>query len=81
MTMTFQQTFEKLQKEYAEASNKFILLDKELSETNGFGNLMDAPDYRLAHTEMQEAGNNYNNFLSMLRGKTFDPNEEYRIIP
>ena len=74
--MTYQQYYEQLYKEYAEASDEFLKLDKELSSTQGFGNLMTNQKYVLAHKRWQIATNNYWGFLSFVKGKNINPSDE-----
>ena len=73
--MTYQEYYSQLYKEYEEASANFLKLDKELSQTRGFGNSETLPEYLEAKTKWQIATNNYWGFLSSIKGKNINPND------
>jgi uncharacterized protein YukE len=75
--MTYQEMYNKYHHDFAKASERLLKLDKELSETKGFGELQSIPEYQTAYKEWQIAGNNYNGFLSQLKGKNINPNDEF----
>ena len=75
--MTYQQMFEEYYKEFSETSEELFKIDRELSQTNGFGNMRDIPEYNKAYIKWQVAANNYNSFLANLKGKTINPNDEF----
>ncbi len=74
--MTYQKYYEILYKEYEESSKDFLKLDKELSKTNGFGGLMDLPNYAKAKQRWQSAHNTFWGFLSLIEGTNINPNDE-----
>ena len=78
--MTYQEMFDKYQKEFVEASDTLLKLDKKLSSTNGFGDLSDIPEYQEAYKKWQIAGFNYYSFLSVLKGRNFNPNDEFSFL-
>ena len=59
-----------------EAWNKLLAVDKELSETKGFENIDSLPKYDRAYTDWQYHAGNYNGFISWLRGREFNLNDE-----
>ena len=74
--MTYQELYEKLQKEYSEASQVYLKMDTELSQINGFGAMDSLPKYAQAKSDWQVATNNYWNFLAMVKKNGIDPNGE-----
>lgn len=75
--MTWQEKFSQLQKTFIEKAEVYIPLEKEISSVQGFGDMDEMSQYYRAKKEWQIAGNNYNDFLSRLRGKVIDPNAEF----
>lgn len=73
--MTYQEYYNILYKEYEEASANFLKLDKELSQTRGFGDFESVPEYLQAKIKWQIATNNYWGFLSSIRGKNINPDD------
>ncbi|NLR82280.1 hypothetical protein [Chitinophaga eiseniae] len=74
--MTYQEYYEKLHKNYSEASEAFLKLDNELTQTKGFGNFNDIPSYLTAKENWQVATNNYWGFLAHIKDKNVNPNDE-----
>jgi len=75
--MTCQEYYEALYKEYEEASDKYLKLDNELFQTQGFGDFSSLPDLRNCERKVQIATNNYWNFLSFIKGKNINPSDEF----
>ena len=74
--MTYKEFYEQLYSECAEASREFLELDRQMFETNGFSDMSDIPNYAKAKLKWQTATNNYWGFLSYIRGKGIDFNDE-----
>ena len=66
--------------EYDNSSKEFLRLDGVLLKTNGFGNLTDLPEYAKAKKKWQIATNNYWGFLSYIKGKDINPNDEFLLV-
>lgn len=77
--MTYQQLFEKLQKELAEKADVYLRMEKEVAQVKGFGDMGDLMEYRKAKGEWQVASNNYWGFLANIRGRDINPNDEVSI--
>ncbi len=75
--MTYRQYHDKLYKEYQETSDKYLKLEHELPETAGFGNYWDLPVYADAKMRWQIATNNFWSFLAYMKGKKFNPDDEF----
>lgn len=73
--MTYQEKHDDLQKNVSAAWGKLLEADKELSSTSGFGDIDSVPAYNRAYNDWQYAANNYNNFLSWLRGRKINPDD------
>lgn len=74
--MTYQQKHDELLKEVSDAWNKLLEVDKELVAINGFGDIDALPNYNRAYKDWQYAANNYHEFISWIRGRNFNPNDE-----
>ncbi len=74
--MTYQKKYENLQKELAEKANTYMTLETEITQVKGFGDVREMGKYMKARSEWQEASNNYWGFLSHLKGKDINPNDE-----
>lgn len=74
--MTYQEKFVELREEFAKASDKYLKIDKEISEVNGFGDISLVSKFQRAQNEWEIAGNNYNNFLSYTTNNKINPNDE-----
>ncbi len=61
--MTYQQKFEELRKEFAEASDKYIKADKALSEANGFADTYLIDNFANTKKAFEITGNNYHQFI------------------
>jgi hypothetical protein len=77
--MTYQELYAHLQGKYAVSSNKFLELDAQLSKTNGFGEFHLLPTYLVAKEQWQIDSNNYWNFLSLIKGKSINPNDDVQL--
>lgn len=75
--MTYEEYYEILYNNYAESSEKYLKLEKELATTKGFGDFNSMPDYTSAQINWQIATNNYWRFLSFIKGKEINPNDQY----
>ncbi len=74
--MTYQKMYEHLQKDLATKADAYIKLEKEITQVKGFGDVKEMDRYMKARGEWQEASNNYWGFLTGLKGKDFNPNDE-----
>jgi len=78
--MTYQEYYEQVYKEYAEASSEFLKLDSELSKVHGFGDFMSVPNYLKAHRRWQIATNNYWGFLAFIKARILILTTNYRYL-
>ncbi len=74
--MTYDEHYKELHHEYAEASEQFFKVDKEVSQVHGFGNMSEIPRYFAAKKRMDDAHVTYWEFLNGLRGRNINPNDE-----
>lgn len=74
--MTYQEKFVELREEFAKASDKYLKIDKEISEVNGFGDISLVSRFQRAQKEWEIASNNYNSFLSYTTKNKINPNDE-----
>ena len=75
--MTYQQKFDELRSDFAEASDKYLKVDKALSEINGFGDISLISDFSNAKRDFEITGNNYHNFLAIAQKNDAKPNDEF----
>lgn len=74
--MTYQQLYDALQDKYAKKSDVFVKMDTKISQTQGFGDMVDMFAYHKAKGEWETASNNYWGFMSRIKGKSINPNDE-----
>lgn len=75
--MTYQEYFEKVQKEFSEKAETYFKMETELSKINGFGDLLDLTNYYTAKSEWQIASNNYYGFLGLIKNLNIKPEDEF----
>ena len=74
--MTYQQLYETLQSELKEKSDIYFNMIKEICQSKGWADLGDLRDYTKAKIELRTASENYLSFLSAIKRKAVNPNEE-----
>jgi len=75
--MTYQQKFDALRNEFAEASDKYIKADKALSEVNGFGDTGLIENFANTKRDFEITGNNYHKFLVLAKNNNAKPEDEF----
>jgi hypothetical protein len=75
--MTYQQQFDKLQKEFAEASDKYINTNNEAASINGFFDLIS--NLEISKKEFEMKANNYYNFLAYAKRNDAKPQDIFTI--
>ena len=75
--MTYQQKFDELRSDFAEARDKYLKIDKALSEVNGFGDISLISDFANAKRDFEITGNNYHNFLAFAQKNDARPSDEF----
>ena len=77
--MTYQQQFDKLQKEFAEASDKYIKTNNEVASINGFFDFDLISNLETSKKEFEVKANNYHNFLAYAKKNNAKPQDIFTI--
>lgn len=77
--MSNQEYCEKLFNEYFERSKEFLSLGREMSTGGEDADLEKERHYSVVKQKWQAAINKYYDFLSLLRGRNIQPNDEVRL--
>lgn len=73
--MTYQEFFEKLQKDFAEKADIYLKKEVELAKTNGFGDINVSAEYFKAKSDWQKSSNDYWGFLSFVSKNKINPDD------
>ena len=75
--MTYKEKIEELETAFAEKSATHSKAFKELSSTNGFGDINALPNFATTKQEFEIAGNEYHNLLCYIRDNNVNIESNY----
>ena len=77
--MSNQEYCQQLYQEYFKTSQEFLSLNRELPHTTALENVPKHSRYTAIKQQWQTALHNYWDFLSLLKAKAINPNDEFQL--